>query len=314
MVAARIGLVIAMSLVACRDEQPLEKLEAPPAASASVIIRGAPPPPPPPPAPKRTGPPAPIAAVVHGPGATPHVTLYDLAARSGRGFLGHAIERTYRLEPAEALVLIRHLDQREAYLDDGDYGCVGDPLGIHIVRGRATLDLVVDCGHVYLTDRGHEGPFVLLAPEMMELVARLRRIASERARPAAPAIEHPDPRVPAIELRLAGGFRGEELGRTTVWRDGRVDRTGHACTSPRHERIPRAEITLLLTELELTGLFERDPDAKTDCQSAVDSFYEHMIVQTGTHWISLRYDSDCPEWLATAYRTVYAVIGKNPCI
>jgi hypothetical protein len=65
---------------------------------------------------------------------------------------------------------------------DGDIGCVSDdPLHIELQRGDASLSLVFDCGHLYLTPQGHAGPFVILASDFIERIEALRT-SSFRAR------------------------------------------------------------------------------------------------------------------------------------
>jgi hypothetical protein len=103
------------------------------------------------------------------------ITIHELSsARGGKRFLGYRMGRQAKLADAAAHELARRLVLDVSYYDAGDYGCVGNPVGIRIARGMATIDVVEDCGHLYLTAAGHEGPWVLLSSDMAAFVSELR--------------------------------------------------------------------------------------------------------------------------------------------
>ena len=83
-------------------------------------------------------------------------------------------KRAVALAASDAAELVGRLAETGAYLD-GDIGCVSDdPLRIEIRRGGASLALVFDCGHLYLTPRRHDGPFVILSSDVIERIEALR--------------------------------------------------------------------------------------------------------------------------------------------
>lgn len=164
------------ALLGCRRDEPLEKLPAPAPAPALVVpLRPPPPPPPPPPEAELIGPPDELAAVLAEQDEPAVVQVFELTEGRARStLLGHGIKRAKRLEPSVAAELVARLARDDAFVDGGDYGCVGDPLGLNISRGAYVREVVVDCGHVYFTASRHDGRFALLAPELNEFIYRLR--------------------------------------------------------------------------------------------------------------------------------------------
>jgi hypothetical protein len=175
----RAGLILVLCVVACHRGEPLERLPPP---RRAFEIRVAPPPPPPPPPPGApaplvtvAGPPDELSPVLEPQDELPVVRLYELTDRGGEdSFLGYGIRRRKRLEDVDARKLVERLSADNSFVDSGDYGCVGDPIGVRIARGDVVRDIVVDCGHVYFTPSRHDGRFELLAPAVNELIYSLR--------------------------------------------------------------------------------------------------------------------------------------------
>jgi hypothetical protein len=164
--------IVALCVVACRRAEPLERLPAPPPEIEEVRP---PPPPPPPGEPVPIGPPAELWEVVAPRAERARARLFELTdGAAAEMFLGYGIKRTQELDSRETSELIKRLAREDAFLDGGDYGCVGDPIGLRIVSGLITRDVVVDCAHVYFTANRHDGPFVLLAADTNEFIYGLR--------------------------------------------------------------------------------------------------------------------------------------------
>jgi hypothetical protein len=84
-------------------------------------------------------------------------------------------ERARRtVDDKRSIELAVRLLRDDSYIGDGDVGCVSNaPTGIRIECGDATLDLVEDCTHLYLTDRGHDGPWVLASEQLADFIHSL---------------------------------------------------------------------------------------------------------------------------------------------
>lgn len=108
-------------------------------------------------------------------GTPPAVTIVELTEGNAHGvFLGYGILRTKPLTDMHAKQLVDKLAADNAFIDGGDYGCVGDPIGLRFARGSILRDVVVDCGHMYLTPSRHDGRFALLAPDVNQFIYALR--------------------------------------------------------------------------------------------------------------------------------------------
>lgn len=121
---------------------------------AALAVRLAPPPPPPPPPlPQIVPAPEEIVAFVRSHATEPapwRVTVRELP-RGGHRVLGRAASVRFIAKLLQPIYT------------DGDCGCFVDPsIGIRIQRGAATLDLVVNAAHLFLTPEGHDGRFVVL--------------------------------------------------------------------------------------------------------------------------------------------------------
>ena len=129
----------------------------------SLIVRDVPPPPPPPSEPSPQPPPQPIATFLRQHAHTPgpwRVTLRDGTRR-------------VELPSDVANDFVARLALDRSY-NDGDIGCVGDEVGVRIMRGEGQLEFVYDCGHVYLDEAKHDGAWVLFSAEMVEYFEQLR--------------------------------------------------------------------------------------------------------------------------------------------
>lgn len=101
-------------------------------------------------------------------------TLHRLAARNGgTRFLGYRETAKRNLAAAVADELAARLLRDTSCVGDGDYGGLGQPIGLSLTRGGATVQLVEDCGHLFLTPEGHDGDFALFAPDMATFVEKL---------------------------------------------------------------------------------------------------------------------------------------------
>ncbi|HEY5923402.1 MAG TPA: hypothetical protein VIV11_17100, partial [Kofleriaceae bacterium] len=137
------ALWITALLVACHEDEPLERLAAPPAVHINPAIAPPPPAPPPPPPPRAIPAPPPLAALVRDRFGIPAVTL-------------RFNERTRELTDAEASRLVTRLAADDAF-SDGINGCSCGGVEVRIARGSEHVDFSVDCGNVYLADRTHVG-------------------------------------------------------------------------------------------------------------------------------------------------------------
>jgi hypothetical protein len=168
-------VIAALCVIACRADEPIERL-APPVHEIS------PPPPPPPPPPPGTlaqaqlaGPPeelSPLLAPQTEPAVVRLFELTDGAARST--LLGYGIKRSKQLAPGLAALLVDWLSRDNAFVDGGEYRCLGEPFGLNISRGTLVREVVIDCGHVYFTPSRHAGRYVMLAPELNSFIYLLR--------------------------------------------------------------------------------------------------------------------------------------------
>lgn len=104
------------------------------------------------------------------------MSLHHLDVRDGgRRFLGYRERRRYTINATRASELVTRLLRDDGYVDGGDVGCVGDPIGIRIECAGAVVDVVEDCTHLYLTEAHHDGEWVLLSEEAGTFVRELRR-------------------------------------------------------------------------------------------------------------------------------------------
>jgi len=127
-----------------------------------------PPPPPPPPAPKPQPVPPVIDDFVNAHASDAGAWRVTLSVQAAPG-----TTRTALVSRPVGNKLVERLVKPDAYVD-GEYGCVGTPLHIEIVRGAASLPLDVDCGHLYLSAHGHDGPWVTLSPDMVQFIDGIR--------------------------------------------------------------------------------------------------------------------------------------------
>ncbi len=103
------------------------------------------------------------------------VTIHQLVDRSGgQRFLGYRDTGVRVLAQPLADDLVARLARETSYLD-GDVGCVGDPIGLRVARGSLAIEFVEDCSHLYLTEKGHSGHWVLFSSEMATVIKELRR-------------------------------------------------------------------------------------------------------------------------------------------
>jgi hypothetical protein len=133
------------------------------------------PPPPPPPVSRAVDPPRSIADFVHAHANDPdpwQVTLYRLRdAGEGkriperREFMGQRIVGRADLPPARAAELVGWMMEGASYAD-GRNGCVStESTGLRIARGGAALDLMENCGHLFLTAAAWDGEMTVLSEE-----------------------------------------------------------------------------------------------------------------------------------------------------
>lgn len=133
---------------------------------AALSLRLQPRPPPPPPPPTVLPVPEEIVTFVraHATDTAPwKVTLYELPAVKPKPplFMGAYVQRRHVLGRATSVRAIAKLLQ--PIYSDGACGCATDvSTGIRIARGAATLDLVYNAGHLFLTPEGHDGRYVIL--------------------------------------------------------------------------------------------------------------------------------------------------------
>lgn len=171
-----------VALLACSRNEPFEKLdpanEPAPTFAWAQPVQLPPPPPPPPSLPGPVPPPGEIASFLTEAArvAEPwRVTINELADRpQGRRFLGYRLTRVRALAQPLAEELVARLALATSY-NDGDVGCVGDPVGIGVARGSMAIEFVEDCGHVYLTEQGHAGRWALFSSEMTVFIRGLRK-------------------------------------------------------------------------------------------------------------------------------------------
>jgi hypothetical protein len=103
------------------------------------------------------------------------VMLFELTDDAAEDrFLGYGIAQRKKLETFDAKELLLRLADPDAYIDGGDYECLEEPLGVHIVHGEVTRDVVVDCGHMYFTPSRRDGRFVLLSRALARYIDSLR--------------------------------------------------------------------------------------------------------------------------------------------
>lgn len=113
--------------------------------------------------------------MLRGAEAPPVISFHDLDARAGgRRFLGYRVRGSRVLSVAHASELATRFMQPTSYYDGGDVGCTGDPVGIRIAAGARSVDVVEDCSHLYLTEEGHDGAWVLLSSDMADHIRTLR--------------------------------------------------------------------------------------------------------------------------------------------
>ena len=148
-----------VAVLASCERDPIEQLDRPKDPVPDLAVAPPPSPPPPPPEPRPVAPPAEIASFLaeaaHATGPW-HVTINELAgqAPNGRRFLGYRVKRVRAVAQPLADDLVARLALATSYVD-GDVGCVGQPVGIAVARGRLAINFVEDCGHVYQTEQGH---------------------------------------------------------------------------------------------------------------------------------------------------------------
>lgn len=137
------------------------------------------PPPPPPPLPSSQPPPTEIATFLREHAADTsawRATVYELAnepSRRSAGFCGHPIVKQTTLGEADAAELAAQLG-RDASYTTGDYGCFLDrSSGYRLMRGPATLEFMVNCGHVSFD--GADWHAAILSTDMIERLDRLGR-------------------------------------------------------------------------------------------------------------------------------------------
>jgi hypothetical protein len=170
-------VIIALCVVGCRQDKPLERLP-PPRDEIELTVPRAPPPPPPPGGHTEdlTGPPeelAPLLAAQDEPVVVKVIELTEGAARSTT--LGYGIKRMKPLEPGLAAALVARLARDDAFVDGGEYTCVGEPLGLNLSRASIVREVIVDCGHMYFTPQRHAGRYVLVAPELNAFIYSVAR-------------------------------------------------------------------------------------------------------------------------------------------
>ena len=125
-------------------------------------------PPPPPPVPAPRPPPDEIARFLREHADAPG----DWRVTLSRG------KRRVVLPAGLAIQIVAHLGRDSSYLDGDDYNYVDDEVSIRIARGASRLDVIYDCGHLYLTPERHAGPWVLFSSEMVDLVESIRATVS----------------------------------------------------------------------------------------------------------------------------------------
>jgi hypothetical protein len=101
------------------------------------------------------------------------VTLHQLGWQ-GEPFLGRMVKRTFQVRNTLATELIAMLS-KDASFDTSRYRgeppCTGEPVGLHLARGQAALDLLFDCGRFYFAQGGRP---VLVSPAMYVFMDRFR--------------------------------------------------------------------------------------------------------------------------------------------
>jgi hypothetical protein len=131
-------------------------------------------PPPPPPMPRSVDPPRSITDFVRAHANDPdpwQVTLYRLREVDGRAargqqFMGQRIVDRADLPPARADRLVDLLTRSPSFAD-GRNGCVStESTGLRIARGGAALDLMENCGHLFLTAATWDGEMTVLSEDM----------------------------------------------------------------------------------------------------------------------------------------------------
>lgn len=101
-------------------------------------------------------------------------TLHRLAVRDGgTRFLGYRETAKRNLTATVAHELAALLLRDTSCMDGGDYGCFGTSIGLSLTRGGATVQLVEDCGHLFLTPEGHLGDFALFEPDVATFIEKL---------------------------------------------------------------------------------------------------------------------------------------------
>lgn len=128
--------------------------------------------PPPPPMPGPTDPPRQITRFFAGEAAEVRLTIFVLASkpegalRKQSLFLGQPIAKTTKVPTRSVENIIDKLGARESY-GAGGIGCIYPTgYGIRLTRNNATLDFELNCGHLFFTAQGHEGPLAYLSEEM----------------------------------------------------------------------------------------------------------------------------------------------------
>lgn len=130
-------------------------------------------PPPPPPLPGPVAPPPQIKEFLRGNTHTPskiELTLIELGDRSKRfdgpnRFLGRRIVRAIKASDSDGSSILGKLESSESYVH-GDYGCVSHGIGIRLTNADVSLDFELNCGHIYFSEKGHEGEFALFSEKV----------------------------------------------------------------------------------------------------------------------------------------------------
>lgn len=175
-------LVLACSARATPEGDEPQTMPASVPRDANVL----PPPPPPPPSPSPQPPPRAIVAFLKGQVAAElpwSAIVFELAsARAGipkrSHFMGHHVVRRIAIRPDRATALAQRLGQDTSYVD-GDHGCGGVPFGVRVVRGTASLEFTVDCGHLVLAGSSTDHADAILSEEMMAFLEQLRGSISD---------------------------------------------------------------------------------------------------------------------------------------
>jgi hypothetical protein len=90
--------------------------------------------------------------------------------------MGRRIVSEVQLPPPRATRLIERLAQPASYVN-GRNGCISmDSVGLRITRAGEHLDLVENCGHLFLTPDGWDGEMAVFSEEMaLELQSLVER-------------------------------------------------------------------------------------------------------------------------------------------